>query len=160
MGVELLVVPVPGWSIHIDLHLALVDQERALVDAERLPYDFLVRLRDMGFDLIEADATEAWGLNLLCLRPGRVLMVRWPVSSFARISPRSPSRRSRRLSVASRPWSRADRPNGLEQTSAIACDHITTIPAARLGPQIGQLLDTQEPTLTEAIHAAFDLDSI
>ncbi|MEZ5123278.1 MAG: type II toxin-antitoxin system PemK/MazF family toxin [Solirubrobacterales bacterium] len=50
--------------------------------------------------------------------------------------------------------------NGLERTSAIACDHITTIPAARLGRQIGHLLDTQEPALTAAIHAAFDLDSI
>jgi N-dimethylarginine dimethylaminohydrolase len=74
MDIELLVVPVPGWSIHIDLHLALVDHDRALVDAERLPYDFLVGLREMGFELIEADPTEAWGLNLLCLSPGRVLM--------------------------------------------------------------------------------------
>jgi mRNA interferase MazF len=50
--------------------------------------------------------------------------------------------------------------NGLEHTSAIACDHITTIPAASLGRRIGQLLDTQESSLTEAIHAAFDLDSL
>ena len=50
--------------------------------------------------------------------------------------------------------------NGLDGTSAIACDHITTIPAASLGRQIGHLLDTQEPALTEAIHAALDLDSI
>jgi mRNA interferase MazF len=48
--------------------------------------------------------------------------------------------------------------NGLEHASAVACDHITTIPAVRLGRQIGRLLDSQERALTEAIHAAFDLD--
>jgi len=74
MGVDLLVVPVPGWSIHIDLHLALVAPDQALVDAEHLPYDFLSTLREQGFDLIEADRSEAWGMNLLCLSPGRVLM--------------------------------------------------------------------------------------
>ena len=49
--------------------------------------------------------------------------------------------------------------NGLEQSSAVACDHITTIPVANLGRQIGRLLDQQEAALTDAIHAAFDLDS-
>jgi mRNA interferase MazF len=50
--------------------------------------------------------------------------------------------------------------NGLEGASAVACDHITTIPTSSLGRQIGQLLDAQEPALTAAIHAAFDLDEI
>jgi mRNA interferase MazF len=48
--------------------------------------------------------------------------------------------------------------NGLEQSSAVACDHIATIPAASLGHQIGRLLDHQEDALTQAIQAAFDLD--
>jgi len=48
--------------------------------------------------------------------------------------------------------------NGLEQLCAVACDHITTIPVANLGRQIGRLLDHQERPLTRAIHAAFDLD--
>jgi mRNA interferase MazF len=48
--------------------------------------------------------------------------------------------------------------NGLQQPSAVACDHVTTIPSDVLGPQIGVLLDRQEPSLTEAIRAAFDLD--
>lgn len=48
--------------------------------------------------------------------------------------------------------------NGLEGEGVIACDHITTIPAAVLGRQIGRLLDDQETGLTDAIHAAFDLD--
>jgi mRNA interferase MazF len=48
--------------------------------------------------------------------------------------------------------------NGLSQESVVACDHITTIPVDALGEQIGLLLEDQEPALTEAIQAAFDLD--
>lgn len=48
--------------------------------------------------------------------------------------------------------------NGLSQESVVACDYITTIPVGALGEQIGLLLEDQEAHLTEAIHAAFDLD--
>jgi mRNA interferase MazF len=48
--------------------------------------------------------------------------------------------------------------HGLGEESVVACDHITTIPIAALGRQIGRLLDTQESDLTNAIRAAFDLD--
>ncbi len=48
--------------------------------------------------------------------------------------------------------------NGLEAPSVVNCDHVTTIPRGALGHQIGLLLDHQEGRLTEAIHAAFDLD--
>ena len=48
--------------------------------------------------------------------------------------------------------------NGLNERAVVACDHITTVPADALGVQIGQLFDAQEASLTEAIHAAFDLE--
>lgn len=48
--------------------------------------------------------------------------------------------------------------NGLESTSVVACDHVTTIPADALGEQIGRLLESQEAELSSAIRAAFDLD--
>ena len=48
--------------------------------------------------------------------------------------------------------------NGLAAPSVISCDNITTIPSVALGRQIGLLLDGQEPALSEAIRAAFDLD--
>ncbi len=51
-----------------------------------------------------------------------------------------------------------DQANGLPRPSVVSCEHLTTIPASALGPQIGHLLDRQEPALTLAIHAAFDLD--
>jgi N-dimethylarginine dimethylaminohydrolase len=47
----------------------------ALVDVVGLPYTFMEQLRTRGIDLIEAHPSERpWALNLLCLRPGRVLM--------------------------------------------------------------------------------------
>lgn len=48
--------------------------------------------------------------------------------------------------------------NGVGQPSVISCDHVTTIPAAALGRQIGALLEDQEHALSQAIRAAFDLD--
>jgi mRNA interferase MazF len=48
--------------------------------------------------------------------------------------------------------------NGLDEQCVVACDHVTTIPAAALGEEIGRLLDQQETTLTAAIHAAFDFE--
>jgi mRNA interferase MazF len=48
--------------------------------------------------------------------------------------------------------------NGLNEGGVVACDHITTIPARLLGSQIGRLVDGQEAAITEAIHAAFDLE--
>jgi mRNA interferase MazF len=51
-----------------------------------------------------------------------------------------------------------DEANGLARPSVVSCDNITTIPMSAVGAQIGVLLDRQEPDLSEAIRAAFDLD--
>jgi mRNA interferase MazF len=48
--------------------------------------------------------------------------------------------------------------NGLGDRSVVSCDNIVTVPAGALGRHIGVLLPSQEDALTEAIHAAFDLD--
>lgn len=51
-----------------------------------------------------------------------------------------------------------DSANGLSEPSVVSCDNITTVPADALGEQIGILLSSQEPELSEAIAATFDLD--
>jgi mRNA interferase MazF len=51
-----------------------------------------------------------------------------------------------------------DTANGLTEPSVVSCDNITTIPTDAVGEQIGVLLDSQEPALSDAIAAAFDLD--
>jgi mRNA interferase MazF len=48
--------------------------------------------------------------------------------------------------------------NGLDGPSVVSCDNITTVPTAAIGPQIGVFLAHQEPVLSAAIRAAFDLD--
>ncbi len=51
-----------------------------------------------------------------------------------------------------------DTANGLAGASVVSCDNVNTIPASALGAQIGVLLDRQEPALSDAIRAAFNLD--
>jgi mRNA interferase MazF len=51
-----------------------------------------------------------------------------------------------------------DAANGLSGPSVVSCDNVATIPIEALGAQIGILLDRQEPLLSDAIRAAFDLD--
>jgi len=74
IGWELIVVPLPGYTIHLDLHLAMLAGDLALIDSAGLPYTFLVRLRELGVELIELEPGEAWGVNLLALAPRRVLI--------------------------------------------------------------------------------------
>jgi N-dimethylarginine dimethylaminohydrolase len=74
LGWELVVVPLPGYTIHLDLHLAMLDLDLALVDPSGLPYVFLEELRAMEIELLHAPSEEPWAVNLLTLAPRRVLM--------------------------------------------------------------------------------------
>jgi N-dimethylarginine dimethylaminohydrolase len=73
IGWELMVVELPGFVVHLDIHFAMVDRDRALVNAEGLPYTFMDDLSKLGIELIWAHPEEPWALNLLTLSPGRVL---------------------------------------------------------------------------------------
>jgi mRNA interferase MazF len=48
--------------------------------------------------------------------------------------------------------------NGLDHVSIVNCHAITTVPAGQLGRIVGYLLPHQEPRLSAAIAAAFDLE--
>jgi mRNA interferase MazF len=50
--------------------------------------------------------------------------------------------------------------NGLDHACVVSLDNITTISVDDVGLQLGFLLDSQEPALLAAIHAAFDLDDL
>ena len=74
-GVELLVVDMGGYRIHIDGALCMIDKEVAIIDANQLPYWFLKRLEAMGIRAIETTpADSSWIINCLAVRPGRVIM--------------------------------------------------------------------------------------
>jgi mRNA interferase MazF len=49
------------------------------------------------------------------------------------------------------------RSNGLDQDSVINCDNIVTVPTSAVGRQVGLLWSEQEPQLSGAIRAAFEL---
>jgi N-dimethylarginine dimethylaminohydrolase len=74
LDIELIRVPLAGYSIHLDGHLAMLDHDKALVDAEHLPYWFVNRLADMGITLLWPHPDEEWAVNCLVTRPGRVIM--------------------------------------------------------------------------------------
>lgn len=74
LGIETMVVPATGYAIHLDYGLALVDHDKALVNAARLPYSLLKKLDEVGYEQIHASDDEPLGANLLTLRPGRVLI--------------------------------------------------------------------------------------
>jgi len=85
IGWELVVVPLPGYTIHLDMHLAMLDVDLALADVDGLPYTFLTRLAAMGIDVVPAGPGEVWGLNLLALGPRCVLMAKGSPVTTARL---------------------------------------------------------------------------
>jgi N-dimethylarginine dimethylaminohydrolase len=74
-GVELIVVDLRGYDIHIDGHFLMVDVDLALIWARGLPFSFLERLKELGIRTIEMTPEDnSWIVNGLAVRPGRVLM--------------------------------------------------------------------------------------
>ena len=74
-GVELIVVDLVGYSIHIDGAFTMIDKDLALVNPDRLGYAFLQQLKDLGCRTIEiTPADNSWIINSLAVAPGVVLM--------------------------------------------------------------------------------------
>lgn len=76
-GVELIVVDLRGYDIHIDGHFLMLDVDLALVWARGLPFSFLERLQQLGIRTIEMSPEDnSWIVNGLAVSPGRVIMPR------------------------------------------------------------------------------------
>jgi N-dimethylarginine dimethylaminohydrolase len=74
-GVELLIVELTGYDIHIDVSFLMIDKNLALVNPFGLPYSFMEDLKARGVHLIEIDpADDPWINNSLALAPGKLLM--------------------------------------------------------------------------------------
>ena len=74
-GVDLVVVDLCGYDIHIDGHFLMVDVDLALVSASGLPYWFLEKLRQLNIRTVETTVEDdGWIINGLAVRPGRILM--------------------------------------------------------------------------------------
>jgi N-dimethylarginine dimethylaminohydrolase len=74
-GVDLVVVDLCGYDIHIDGHFLMVDVDLALISASGLPFTFLEKLRQLKIRTVETTVEDdGWIINGLAVRPGRVLM--------------------------------------------------------------------------------------
>ncbi|MBL8789926.1 MAG: amidinotransferase [Rhizobiales bacterium] len=74
-GVELLIVDLPGYDIHLDVSFLMIDRDLALVNPFGLPYSFLEELKARGIRCIEIDpADDSWIVNSLAIAPGRLVM--------------------------------------------------------------------------------------
>lgn len=74
-GVELLVVDLTGYMIHIDGVFNMIDVDLAIVDPTGLPYSFLMKLKDLGIRTVEVTPEDnSWIINGLAVAPGRYLM--------------------------------------------------------------------------------------
>ena len=74
-GVELLIVELTGYRLHIDGLFVMVDAETAFVNPTITPFWFLEKLKSLGIHVIEVcHEDQNWVINCLAVRPGRVLM--------------------------------------------------------------------------------------
>jgi N-dimethylarginine dimethylaminohydrolase len=74
-GVDLVVVDLYGYDIHIDGHFLMIDVDLALISASGLPYSFLEKLWQLGIRTVETTVEDdSWIINGLAVRPGRVLI--------------------------------------------------------------------------------------
>jgi N-dimethylarginine dimethylaminohydrolase len=74
-GVDLLIVELTGYDIHIDVSFLMIAKDLALLNPFGLPYSFLDELKGRGIRYIEIDPSDdPWINNSLALAPGKLLM--------------------------------------------------------------------------------------
>lgn len=73
-GIELIVVDMPAYYIHLDEAFVPIDKDKALVSTFILPHWFLKMLQERGYQLIETDRDDPMLTNnCIALEPGKVL---------------------------------------------------------------------------------------
>ncbi len=74
-GVELIVIDLVGYDIHIDGSFLMIDRDLALVDPFGLPFSFLEKLKELKVRTIEiTPADNKWIVNSLAVAPGELIM--------------------------------------------------------------------------------------
>ncbi len=63
----------PGFQIHLDLCMAMIDDDLAVVNSRIAPYDLLDRLWKLGIETVDVPLDEAWGCNLLTLDRRKII---------------------------------------------------------------------------------------
>ena len=73
-GIDLIVIDMPAYYIHLDEAFVPVDRNKVLVSTFILPHWFLHMLQEKGYELIETDRDDPMLTNnCIALEPGKVL---------------------------------------------------------------------------------------
>lgn len=76
-GVELLIIDLVGYDIHIDGSFLMVDKDLALIDPSGLPYSFIEQLKELKVRTVEISPDDdKWIVNSLAIAPGELIMPR------------------------------------------------------------------------------------
>ncbi len=74
-GVNLIRVPLTGYSLHLDGAIVMAAPGIALVNVSKLPYWFIDTLKSLGIRTVQVHPDDEWyACNCLAVRPGRVIM--------------------------------------------------------------------------------------
>jgi len=73
-GIQMIRVPLTGFTNHLDECRMVLDEDRALVNITALPFWFINLLREMKFKLIDCHPDEPHSVNGLVMRPGKILL--------------------------------------------------------------------------------------
>ncbi len=75
LGIDLIEIPLVGFSMHLDGAIVMVDHDKALINVERLPYWFIDKLKELGIEAIYGDYRDvSFAVNCLALKPGKIVM--------------------------------------------------------------------------------------
>ncbi|MEP7173502.1 MAG: arginine deiminase family protein, partial [Aestuariivirga sp.] len=74
-GVDLLIIDLFGYDLHIDGSFQMIGKDLAIVDPFGLPYSFLQKLKELKVQTVEiSPADDRWIINSLAVAPGELLM--------------------------------------------------------------------------------------
>ena len=73
-GIQMIRVPLTGFTNHLDECMMILDKDRALVNVTVLPFWFITMLREMKFNLLDSHPDEPHAVNGLIIRPGKILL--------------------------------------------------------------------------------------
>jgi N-dimethylarginine dimethylaminohydrolase len=74
-GVELLIIDLFGYDLHIDGSFQMIGKDLAIVDPFGLPYSFLQKLKELKVQTVEiSPADDRWIINSLAVAPGELLI--------------------------------------------------------------------------------------
>jgi N-dimethylarginine dimethylaminohydrolase len=74
-GIELVEIPLVGFSMHIDGAVVMISHDKAVVNIERLPYWFIDKLKELDIEPIFADYRDSrLAVNCIAIKPGKIIM--------------------------------------------------------------------------------------